>query len=53
MRKAFVPGHKLDRYKAYLDLAAQTAGTVHSLIQAGRVVAPYVRPMLTAAAGAL
>ena len=53
MRKPYVYGHKFERYKAYLDLASQTAGVVTTLDQAGRAVAPYVKPVLTAAAGAL
>ena len=53
MRKPYVHGHKFERYKAYLDLASQTAGVVTTLVQAGRAVAPYVKPVLTAAAGAL
>ena len=55
MRKPYVPGHMFERYraKAYLDLASQTAGVVTTLVQAGRAVAPYIRPALTAAVGAL
>ncbi len=46
-------GEDKSSIQSWVNTASQAAGVINGIYQAGKSVAPYVRPALTAAAAAL